>query len=131
MTSTAFLNILLCNVPSYSTNLPIIFKVLRLFKCDIFLIPNSISVASFAPYIGDLNIALIALLFEMLYFSYNSFSSLSGVFIKPYCTYACMAPMIKFLLMSGVIPPPLSIKGTSYVFEYSLTQLFNNMLSVC
>ena len=49
-----------------------------------FLIPNSISVASFAPYIGDLSIALIALLFEILYLSCIYDSSPSGVFIRPY-----------------------------------------------
>ena len=67
--SFAFLNIWLCNVFSYNTVFPIMTSVFLMFSCVSFLIPNSISVASFAPYIGDLSIALIALLFEILYFS--------------------------------------------------------------
>ena len=65
----AFFVILLCRVPSSNIVLPIMFSVFLLFSCDIFLIPNSISVASLAPYIGDLKIALSARLFEILYFS--------------------------------------------------------------
>ena len=95
------------------------FKVFLLFSCDNFLIPSSISVASFAPYIGDRSIALIALLFEMLYLSYIALSLLSGVLISPYCTYACIAPTMRFLLMFGVMPPPLSINGTNCAFVFS------------
>ena len=75
--------------------------------------------ASFAPYMGDLSIALIALLFEMLYFSWIYESLLSGVFIRPYYVYAYIAPTIRFLLIPGVMPPPLSMNGTSYAFVFS------------
>ena len=67
--SFAFLNIWLCSVFSYNTVFPIMTNVFLRFSYVSFLIPSSISVASFAPYIGDLSIALIALLFEILYFS--------------------------------------------------------------
>ena len=67
--SFAFLKIWLCKVFSYITVFPIMTSVFLKFSCVSFLIPSSISVASFAPYIGDLSIALIALLFEILYFS--------------------------------------------------------------
>ena len=111
--SQALLKMQLCSVFSYKTVFPIITKVFLRFSCDSFLIPSSISVASFAPYIGDLSMALIALLFDKLYFSciWDSFSS--GEFIRPYCTQACIAPIIRFLPMFCVMPPPLSIKGTS------------------
>ena len=85
------------------------FSVFLLFNYEIFLIPNSIFVASLAPYIGDLRIALNALLFDILYFSCISLSSLNGVHYRPYCTWAYIAPTIRFLLISGVIPPPLHI----------------------
>ena len=75
--------------------------------------PSSISVASFAPYIGDRSIALMADLFEVLYLSCMAFSSFRGVFTSPYYTYAYMAPTIRFLLMFGVITPPLNMYGTS------------------
>ena len=75
--------------------------------------PSSISVASFAPYMGDLRMARIALLFEMLYFSWICDSLLSGVFISPYSDYAYITPMMRFLLIFGVMPPPLSINGTN------------------
>ena len=115
----ACLAILLCIVPSSSITFPIIFRVFLLLSCDIFLMPSSISVASFAPYMGDLSIARRARLLEMLYFSWISFSSLRGVHISPYWTYACMAPTIKFFDMHGVIPPPLSRYGTSCRFVFS------------
>ena len=89
------------------------FNVFLLFNYEIFLIPNSISVASLAPYMGDLRIALRARLFDMLYFSCISLSSLSGVHYSPYYTWAYIAPTIRFLLISGVIPPPLNMYGTS------------------
>ena len=82
--SFAFLNIWLCKVFSYITVFPIMTSVFLRFSYVSFLIPNSISVASFAPYIGDLSIALIALLFEILYLSCIYDSSPSGVFIRPY-----------------------------------------------
>ena len=115
----AFLIILLWRVPSSNIIFPIMFKVFRLLRCDIFLIPSSISVASLAPYMGDLRIARIALLLEILYFSCISFSSLSGVHIRPYWTCACIAPTIKFFDMHGVIPPPLSKYGTSCRLVFS------------
>ena len=65
----AFLTILLCKVPSSNITFPIIFRVFLLLSCDIFLIPSSISVASLAPYMGDLSIARRARLLEILYFS--------------------------------------------------------------
>ena len=111
--SEAFLNILLCSVFSSSTVLPIITNVFLRFRCVSFFIPNSISVASFVPYIGDLSMALMALLFDILYFSCICSTSLNGVFIRPYSTCAYIAPIIKFLLIFGVIPPPLSMNGTS------------------
>ena len=91
------------------------------FSClvMIFFIPSSISVASLHPYIGDLSIALIALLFDILYLSYIGLSSFSGVHIKPYYTYAYIAPTIKFLLIFGVTPPPLNINGISNAFSFS------------
>ena len=88
-------------------------------KVRYFLIPNSISVASFAPQMGDLNMALIALLFEILYFSQIYESVPSGVFIRPYYVYAYIAPTMRFLLIFGVMPPPLSMKGTSCAFVFS------------
>ena len=117
--STAFQKILLCSVFSWSTNFPIILRVFLLFNCDSFLIPNSISVASFVPYIGDRKMALIARLFEILYLSCMAFSLFSGVFMSPYYTYAYIAPTIKFLLMFGVIPPPLSMNGTIWALVFS------------
>ena len=48
-----------------------------------------------------------------------------GVFIRPYCVYSYIAPTIKFLLIPGVIPPPLNINGTSYAFVFSA---FDNYL---
>ena len=63
----------------------------------IFFIPSSISVVSFAPQMGDLRIALIDLLFVMLYLSCISLFSLKGVHCNPYYTCACMAPTIKIL----------------------------------
>ena len=48
-----------------------------------------------------------------------SLFSLKGVHYSPYYTYAYIAPTIRFLLISGVIPPPLSMKGTSYWFVLS------------
>ena len=65
----AFLVILLWRVPSSNIILPIMFRVFLLLSCDIFLIPSSISVASLAPYMGDLRIARIARRLEILYFS--------------------------------------------------------------
>ena len=76
--------------------------------------------ASFAPYMRDLSMALIALLFEMLYFSCIYESLLSGVFISPYYVYAYIAPTIRFLLIPIVMPPPLSMNGTSYAFVFQL-----------
>ena len=110
---------MLCSVPCWRISLPIMFNVFLLFSYEIFLIPSSISVASFAPYIGDLSIALIVLLFVMLYFSCISLFSLNGVHCNPYWTCACIAPTIRFLLMSGVIPLPLNMNGTSCWFVLS------------
>ena len=84
LVSTAFQKILLCNVPSYNANFPIMLSVFLRLRCESFLMPSSISVASLAPYIGERKIALMALLLEMLYFSYSAFSLCNGVFIKPY-----------------------------------------------
>ena len=81
--------------------------------------PSSISVASFAPYMGDLSMARIALLLEILYLSWIYESLPRGVFISPYYVCACMAPTIRFLLIPGVMPPPLSMNGTSYAFVFS------------
>ena len=89
------------------------FKVFLRLRWDSFFIPSSISVASLAPYIGDLSIALIALLLVMLYFSCMRVSFPNGVFISPYYVYAYIAPTIKFLDIPGVIPPPLILNGTS------------------
>ena len=41
------------------------------------------------------------------------------VYSWPYCVYACIAPTMRFLLMFGVMPPPLSMKGTSWAFVFS------------
>ena len=137
--STAFQNILLCSVPSYSASFPIMFNVFLKLSCESLLIPSSISVASLAPYIGERKIALMALLLDILYFSYSAFSLTSGVFIKPYYTCAYIAPTIKFLLMVGVTPPPLIMNGiscafifsalTSCLFRCSLVQLLLNDFS--
>ena len=108
--------------------MPIIFRVFLLLSYDNFFIPSSISVASFAPYIGDRSIALMARLFEILYLSCMAFSSFSGVFTSPYYTYAYMAPTIRFLLMFGVIPPPLNMYGTSYALVFSA---LDSCLSIC
>ena len=88
-------------------------SVFLMFSVEIFFIPSSISVASFAPYIGDLRIALIALLLVTLYFSCMGLTCPSGVLTSPYWVWAYMAPTIRFLLIPGVIPPPRNINGTS------------------
>ena len=104
---------MLWSVFSCRVSFPIMFKVFLKLRWDSFFIPSSISVAPLAPYIGDLRIALIALLLDMLYFSCMRVSFPIGVFISPYYVCACIAPTIKFLLIPGVIPPPLIMNGTS------------------
>ena len=108
----------LCSVPCSKTIFPIKLSVLFWHNCVIFLIPSSISVASLAPWIGDLIRALTARLFAMLYFAWISWKSANEVFLSPYSTCAYMAPTIKFLLIDGEIPIPRSIKGTSWMFVF-------------
>ena len=102
-----------------------------MFSVEIFLIPNSISAASFAPYIGDRRIALIALLFVILYFSCIQFSWPRGVFTSPYWVQACIAPTIRFLLIPGVMPPPRNMNGTSYAFVCSAFSICLVMCDSC
>ena len=118
LNDAAFWKILLWSVPSSSTSFPIMFNVFLLLSYEIFY-SYSISVDRFAPYIRDLRIALIALLLEMLYLFYMGLSLFNGVSISLYWTYAGLAPTMRFLLMFGVIPPPLSMNGTSCAFVFS------------
>ena len=110
---------LLCSVFSWRASFPIILSVFLMFSVEIFFIPSSISVASFAPYIGDLKIALIALLLVTLYFSCMGLACPSGVLTRPYWVWAYMAPTIRFLLIPGVMPPPRNMNGTSWAFVCS------------
>ena len=74
--------------------------------------------------------ALMALLFDILYFSWICVSLPSGVFCSPYSVCAYIAPIMRFLLIFGVIPPPLNMNGTSYAFVFSaLANCFSKCLS--
>ena len=131
LSSIALRKMWLCRVLSWRAIFPIMFSVFRLFNYDNFFIPNSISVASLFPYIGDLKIALIALLLDMLYLSWIALSLFIGVFISPYYTCAYIAPTIRFLLIAGVTPPPLNMNGTSCAFVFSALVSYLFRCSLC